>query len=186
VRAVLDANVLISAILSPRGTPARLLHAWQAGEFDLVISPWLLAELRRALAYPKLERLVPAADADAFVAWIRRSGVLAVDPEGEPPVHAVGPNDDYLLALAAAERGVLVSGDAHLTVLADRFPVRTPAAFLAQLRPVLPIPADQRWFWTERWQAMEREVDEHVAAGRVTVVDAPDALFAHLDTSLTS
>jgi hypothetical protein len=133
VRAVLDANVLISAILSPRGAPARLLQAWQAGKFDLVISPGLLAELRRALAYPKLERLVPAADADAFVAWISRSGLLAVDPVGEPPVRAIGPDDDYLLALAAAERAVLVSGDAHLTVLADRFPVRTPAAFLAQL-----------------------------------------------------
>jgi AbrB family looped-hinge helix DNA binding protein len=52
-----------------------------------------------------------------------------------------------------------------------------------ELRPVLPVPADQRWFWTERWQAMEREVDEHVAAGRVTVVDGPDALFEHLDAS---
>ena len=26
-----------------------------------------------------------------------------------------------------------------------------------ELRPVLPVPADQAWFWTERWQAMERE-----------------------------
>jgi bifunctional DNA-binding transcriptional regulator/antitoxin component of YhaV-PrlF toxin-antitoxin module len=50
-----------------------------------------------------------------------------------------------------------------------------------ELRPVLPVAADQRWFWTERWQAMEREVDEHVAAGRVTVVDGPDDLFTHLD-----
>ena len=133
MRAVLDANVLISAILSPRGAPARLLQAWQAGKFDLVISAGLLAEVRRALAYPKLERLVPAADADAFVAWLGRSGLLGVDPESEPPVHAVDPNDDYLLALAAVERAMLVSGDAHLTVLTDRFPVRTPAAFLAQL-----------------------------------------------------
>ena len=133
MRAVLDANVLISAILSPRGAPARLLRAWQAGKFDLVISPGLLSEVRRALAYPKLERLVSAADADAFVAWLGRSGLLAVDPEGEPPVHAVDPNDDSLLALAAAERAMLVSGDAHLTVLATRFPVRTPAAFLAQV-----------------------------------------------------
>jgi predicted nucleic acid-binding protein len=91
------------------------------------------AELRRALAYPNIERLVPAADANAFVGWISRSGLLAVDPEGEPPVHAVDPNEDYLLALAAAERAMLVSGDAHLTVLAARFPARTPAAFLAQL-----------------------------------------------------
>ena len=135
MRAVLDADVLVSAALSPRGTPARLLLAWQAGAFDLVASPALLAELRRALAYPKLERLVRPADADAFVAWIGRSALLAADPEGEPPVRAADPADDYLIALAATERAVLVSGDAHLTMLADRFPVRTPAAFLASLEP---------------------------------------------------
>jgi len=135
VRAVLDADALVSAALSPRGTPARLLLAWQAGAFDLVASPALLAELRRALAYPKLERLVRPADADAFVAWIGRSALLAADPEGEPPVRAADPADDYLIALAAAERAVLVSGDSHLTMLADRFPVRTPAAFLASLEP---------------------------------------------------
>ena len=135
MRAVLDADALVSAALSPRGTPARLLLAWQAGAFDLVASPALLAELRRALAYPKLERLVRPADADAFVAWIGRSALLAADPEGEPPVRAADPADDYLIALAAAERAVLVSGDSHLTMLADRFPVRTPAAFLASLEP---------------------------------------------------
>jgi len=53
-----------------------------------------------------------------------------------------------------------------------------------ELRPVLPVPADQRWFWTERWQAMEREADEEIAAGRLTVVDGPDALFEHLDRGL--
>jgi bifunctional DNA-binding transcriptional regulator/antitoxin component of YhaV-PrlF toxin-antitoxin module len=55
---------------------------------------------------------------------------------------------------------------------------------LVELRGLLPVAADQRWFWSERWQAMEREVDEHVSAGRVTVVDGPDALFDHLDHGL--
>ena len=131
VRAVLDANVLISAILSPRGSPARLLLAWQAGAFELVASPALLAELARALGYPKLARLIPPADADAFVAWIGRSAILAADPEAAPALRPADPNDDYLLALATAERAVLVSGDGHLTVLADRLPIRTPAEFLA-------------------------------------------------------
>jgi hypothetical protein len=133
VRAVLDANVLISAILSPRGNSARLLIAWRAGAFDLLVSPALLAELARALAYPKLVRLIPPADAEAFVAWIARSAVLAADPEGVPPIRSADPNDDYLLALAIAERAFLVSGDGHLTVLADRLPVRSPADFLASL-----------------------------------------------------
>jgi putative PIN family toxin of toxin-antitoxin system len=133
VRAILDANVLISAILSSRGSPARLLLAWQAGAFELVVSPALLAELARAVTYPKLARLIPPADADAFVAWIARSAVLATDPGTAPSVRSADPNDDYLLALAMAERAVLVSGDRHLTVLADRLPVRTPAEFLALL-----------------------------------------------------
>ena len=50
-----------------------------------------------------------------------------------------------------------------------------------QLEPMLPVPADQRWFWTERWQAMEREADEDIAAGRVLELEDADAFLAHLE-----
>ena len=50
-----------------------------------------------------------------------------------------------------------------------------------ELRPALPVPADQAWFWTEQWQQREREVDEQIAAGRATVHDSADDLLAHLD-----
>lgn len=46
------------------------------------------------------------------------------------------------------------------------------------------VPADQMWFWSARWQDREREVDEHVAAGRVTVHDSGDDFLDHL-ASLT-
>jgi bifunctional DNA-binding transcriptional regulator/antitoxin component of YhaV-PrlF toxin-antitoxin module len=52
---------------------------------------------------------------------------------------------------------------------------------VVELRPALPVRAAQRWFWTDRWQAMEREVDTHLQAGRVVVLDGPDELFGHLD-----
>lgn len=45
-----------------------------------------------------------------------------------------------------------------------------------ELVPVVAVPADQAWFWSERWQAMEREADADVAAGRTTVVDGLDGL----------
>lgn len=133
MRAVLDVNVLISAILSPRGSPARLLLGWQSGVFELVVSPHLLAELARALTYPKLARRIPQADAEAFVAWIASDAAVAADPGVAPPTQSADPNDDYLLALAIAERAVLVSGDSHLTVMADRLPIVTPAEFLAMV-----------------------------------------------------
>lgn len=130
LRAILDVNVLISALISPSGSPARLLLAWQEGRFELIVSPALLAELRRALTYPKLERLIAPADADAFVAWLSRSAVLARDAAAPPPIHAADPDDDYLLALAAEQRAGLVSGDAHLLVLASGYPIQRPADFL--------------------------------------------------------
>lgn len=39
------------------------------------------------------------------------------------------------------------------------------------------VPADQAWFWSERWQRMERDVDEHVDRGEVlTHADVEDFL----------
>lgn len=51
-----------------------------------------------------------------------------------------------------------------------------------ELVPVVAVRADQAWFWTSRWQAMEREADADIAAGRVAVVEGADELIAHLDT----
>lgn len=47
-----------------------------------------------------------------------------------------------------------------------------------ELIPVVAVPADQAWFWTDRWQTMEREADVDVAAGRTTVVDGLEGLAA--------
>jgi hypothetical protein len=48
--------------------------------------------------------------------------------------------------------------------------------------PARPAPADQAWFWTPQWQEGEREVNEHVAAGRETVHETGADLLAHLDS----
>lgn len=50
-----------------------------------------------------------------------------------------------------------------------------------ELRAALPVPADQAWFWTERWQQREREVDEHVAHGDVVTHDSAEEFLGHLD-----
>jgi AbrB family looped-hinge helix DNA binding protein len=50
-----------------------------------------------------------------------------------------------------------------------------------ELVPVVAVPADQAWFWTDRWQAMEREADADIGAGRATAVEGADELIAHLD-----
>ena len=132
MRAVLDPNVVISALLSALGAPARTLRAWIHGEFELVVSPLLLEELDRALAYPKLRKRIGRDDAVRVTAWLASMATVAADPDDPPIVRSPDPGDDYLIALAASERALLVSGDAHLLGLEGRIPVMSPARFLSE------------------------------------------------------
>lgn len=50
-----------------------------------------------------------------------------------------------------------------------------------ELHPQLAVPADQKWFWSERWQAMEAQASADIAAGRVAEHDSAEELFGHLD-----
>jgi antitoxin MazE len=45
------------------------------------------------------------------------------------------------------------------------------------ISPTQIIPPDQAWFWTERWQRMERQAQEDIEAGRVkSYKDATETL----------
>jgi putative PIN family toxin of toxin-antitoxin system len=133
VRAVLDANVLVSALLSRAGAPARLVERWFAGEFELVVCRTLLDEVERTLAQPKIRKRVTSEDGASFVRLLEQLAEVVADPESPPPVHSADPGDDYLLALAARERAQLVSGDAHVLALEDKLPISSPRRFLDQL-----------------------------------------------------
>jgi hypothetical protein len=39
----------------------------------------------------------------------------------------------------------------------------------------------QRWFWSERWQRLEREADDDIAAGRITTFEDVESFLADLD-----
>ena len=53
---VVDTNVWVSALLNPRGFPARLLRAFLEGRFTPVVSRELLQELADVLSRPRLWR----------------------------------------------------------------------------------------------------------------------------------
>lgn len=81
MRAVVDTNVWISAILNPVGQPAAVRAALRRGEFTLVSSEPLLAELVRVLARPRFaERYgITPADVGTLVALLReRAEIVSV------------------------------------------------------------------------------------------------------------
>ena len=134
IRVVVDPGVLISALLSPSGSPAAILLAWRGGAIDIVVCPMLLDEVATVLARPKFRPYVTGAEADAYVAILRREATMADDPV---PLQGAtrDPGDDYLVALARDVRArYLVSGDRHLTELEHpEPPVLTPRDLIDRL-----------------------------------------------------
>ncbi len=133
-RAVLDPNVLISALITPRGASARILLELRDGAFELIASPALLAELRTVLMRDKFRQYASVDEVGAFVELIRVEGTLIEDPEPAGMSVTDDPGDEYLVALARAARAdALVSGDPDLLKLRWRIPVRSPREFLDSL-----------------------------------------------------
>jgi putative PIN family toxin of toxin-antitoxin system len=132
-RAVLDPGVLVSALITPAGRPAKLLLAARAGSFELIVSPQLLDELETVLKREKFRRYVDLDGVTAYLNLLRRDAQLAEDPQTPPPIRCTDPDDDYLIALAHSQSAALVSGDSDLLELAEEIPAFLPADFLANL-----------------------------------------------------
>lgn len=108
--AILDTNILISALLNPHSLPARLVDGWTERRFDLLTSEEQIAELRRVTRYAKVASLVSAPRAGRLVRELRVHATFLVDL---PAVDLCrDPNDNYLLAMAEVGMAdYLVTGD---------------------------------------------------------------------------
>ena len=116
IRAVLDTNVLVSALLFAKGRLSWLRPCWQCGQITPVLAQPTARELLRVLAYPKFplepndrERLL-----EDLLPWCESwTGTIPASS------HRVrDPHDQVFLNLAlAAATPVLVSGDADLLAL---------------------------------------------------------------------
>jgi putative PIN family toxin of toxin-antitoxin system len=131
LRAVVDTNVLVAAAIKPTGTCRQLLDAAVEQRWLPVISPQLLDELEVVLRRPKFASKLTEKTIKDFIASLASASEIAADPPSPAP-HTPDPDDDYLVALAlAADVDVLISGDQHLTELADcDIPVHAPRDFL--------------------------------------------------------
>jgi putative PIN family toxin of toxin-antitoxin system len=138
LRAVLDANVLASAFLQPRGPSGKILTLLvREAAFELVLSLPILDELKRILRYPRVQKHLhtPAAEIEAHLAAL---AVLSDVVEPSVPIRIVSedPDDDrYVEAALEGRAEYLVSGDRHLLDLREYQSVRmvTPRAFLELL-----------------------------------------------------
>lgn len=134
IRAVLDTNVLVSALLFS-GEMGHLVSSWKARKFLPVFSHDTFAEFRRVLAYPKFSltpREIDALFQDEVLPFCE---VVDVEDEitGLCRDHA---DDKFLSCAVAAKADYIVSGDKDLLVLGNfrNIPIITVAAFQEKMR----------------------------------------------------
>lgn len=130
MRAVIDANVLIAALLW-RGPPHALLEQVRAGTLSLVSSPALLAELADVLARAKFDAILAKTNTsrERSLAEVRQLAELIEPPPLPQPV-CRDADDDQVLALALAARAeLIITGDDDLLSLSsfEGMPIIAPA-----------------------------------------------------------
>ena len=137
MKIVVDTNVIVSRLMSPAGTPARVLRLWREAAFDLLVSSAILDEYQRVVHYPSVRVRIWLSDDGLaqFLAGFRRFG-LFVEPDPLPLVVQADPTDDMFLACAVSGGAdYVVSGDRHLLQVREYrgIPILSPAVFLAVL-----------------------------------------------------
>lgn len=134
MRAVLDTNVLLSALLFPGGSPDLAFKAALQGKYELVLSPFILQELTRILE-EKFD--YPADEAVAVAEFVRDVASLVVEPSAVPQLISPKKDDNHILACAVqAQADYLVTGDMrHIYPLGRIGETRivSPAEFLREL-----------------------------------------------------
>lgn len=95
--------------------------------------------------------------------------------------------DDHKTFLGFQARGVLtlpsdVRKRHHLDEPGAQVELVEREDGVIELHAHVPVPVDQQWFWSDRWQRMEREAEEDIAAGRLERFDSMDDLLSDLDS----
>jgi len=110
MRVVLDAGILIAALITTDTPPALIYQAWRKRRFELITSEWQLDEFRRVTRYTKLRRFLKPAEAGHLVNSLRHQAVVL---EKLPTVElSPDPDDNPVLAMAEASQAqFLITGD---------------------------------------------------------------------------
>jgi uncharacterized protein len=133
IRAVVDTNILLSALVFSSGELIRFRQLWQNGSFKPLVSKPTVTELIRVLAYPKF-RLTLIEREDLLADYLSFCETVSM-PIKLPSIPVCrDPYDETFLHLSLfGKADYLVTGDRDLLSLSDVFdcPIVTAASFLA-------------------------------------------------------
>ena len=125
LRVVLDTNVLLSGLAYPGSVPGRIVAAWRHGSVDVVLSTFILEELRRhGLSSREIDDLVDILSIQAELVEPESVADEALRDDNDQPVLGT-----LLAGMRTRSLDYLITGDKDLLALANAYPILTPAEF---------------------------------------------------------
>ena len=134
IKVVLDANQFISALLRPKGKPAKILEFIRERKIRLLISGPIEEEIIRVLLYPRLQKAHRLSETE-IREKMKNMTYLAETINPKITVRAIpdDPTDNkYLECAVEGKADFIISGDRHLTDLKEFQGIKIvpPAVFL--------------------------------------------------------
>ena len=142
MRVVVDSNVFVSALMTPKGTSGVLVRRLVEDDRTVfLVSRETMGELKRVLMYPKIVKLLKYSPNDV-ASFLSSVEMLAEEVDEVQPILHVecrDPDDVKFMSLAVSGRAeFLIAGDEDLLVLGkiEEIPVVTPSQYLSRLEGV--------------------------------------------------
>lgn len=130
-RAVVDTNVLVSALLSPDGNPAVVAEAVRTLRLTPIVSRAILAEYETVLRKPRFR--FPVVIVDELLASLRDLAVC-VEPDSVPRHPGLPDPSDWPFIAAALFAGCpIITGNTRHFPAAAGVEVLTPGAWVARV-----------------------------------------------------
>ncbi len=137
---VLDSNVIVSSLLSSHGAPSRIIDLWRDYRFDILLSNYILTEVKHTLNDKQLihkYHISPIKQARLLSQLIHSGKMIQLDFTYDLVVR--DPKDNPIIQIALTGHATyLVTGDQDLLVLANHKSIKplqilTPHDFLHEL-----------------------------------------------------
>lgn len=122
-RVVLDANVIVSFLLTRGEIISSIFNSWEKEEFDLLVSEEIFEEIETVLEYEKIKRLINPWEKAALLEKLKLQAEF---------VKIKTKDNKYLECAVDGWADVIVSGDKHLLDLKEYkwIKILTPREFV--------------------------------------------------------
>ncbi len=118
MRIVPDANVFVSALISPTGQSAKILELWKKGKVEVITSPAIVDEVERVTNYPKLKKYaLVSREGKRFGRLLAKQTIQVNPPSTINAIKSDESDNRYIECAYFGKAQFIITGDSHLLEL---------------------------------------------------------------------